>query len=66
VVVGEEDYATPVASARFLHDAIAGSTMSIIPSARHLTVVECPDRIADEIRALVRRLAPAASDPGLT
>jgi 3-oxoadipate enol-lactonase len=46
VIVGEEDYATPVAHARHLHDAIAGSTLTVLPGARHLTPVECPDRIA--------------------
>lgn len=57
VIVGEEDYATPVASARFLHEAIAGSTLTVIPSARHLTPVECSERIANEIRTLVGRAA---------
>jgi 3-oxoadipate enol-lactonase len=46
VIVGEEDYATPVAHARHLHEAIPGSTLTIIPGARHLTPVECPGRIA--------------------
>lgn len=46
VIVGEEDYATPVAHAQQLHEAIPGSTLTIIPGARHLTPVECPDRIA--------------------
>jgi 3-oxoadipate enol-lactonase len=46
VIVGEEDYATPVAHARLLHEAIPGSTLTILAGARHLTPVECPDRIA--------------------
>ena len=46
VIVGEEDYATPVAHARHLHEAIPGSTLTILPGARHLTPIECPDRIA--------------------
>jgi 3-oxoadipate enol-lactonase len=46
VIVGEEDYATPVAHARHLHEAIPGSTLTILPGARHLTPVECPSQIA--------------------
>ena len=45
VVVGEEDYATPIAAARQLHEAIAGSTLTIL-KGRHLTPIECPDEIA--------------------
>jgi len=50
VIVGEEDYATPVAHARHLHEEIPGSTLTIIPGARHLTPVECPDQIAARLR----------------
>jgi 3-oxoadipate enol-lactonase len=53
IVVGEEDYATPVAMARRLHGAIPQSTLTILPRARHLTPIECPDRIAAELRGLV-------------
>ncbi len=45
VVVGEEDYATPIAAARELHEAIGGSTLTIL-KGRHLTPIECPDQIA--------------------
>ena len=56
VVVGEEDYATPVAMARQLHDAIPQSTLTVIPGARHLTPIEFPDRIAAELRGLLARV----------
>src|SRR5262245_12713239 len=56
IVVGEEDYATPVAMARQLHEAIPQSTLSIIPGARHLTPIEFPDRIAAELRGLLGRV----------
>lgn len=56
VVVGEEDYATPIASARHLHQSIQDSTLTIIPGARHLTPVECPDQIASELLTLVGRI----------
>jgi len=57
IVVGEEDYATPVDMARELHSAIPQSTLTIIPGARHLTPIEFPDRIASELQALIGRAA---------
>jgi 3-oxoadipate enol-lactonase len=55
VIVGEEDYATPIAMARYLHEAIRGSTLTIIPGGRHLIPVECPGQIAAQISALLGR-----------
>ena len=55
IVVGEEDYATPVAMAQQLHDAIPQSTLTILPRARHLTPIERPGEIASELRTLLRR-----------
>jgi 3-oxoadipate enol-lactonase len=55
VIVGEDDYATPVAMSRELHEAIAGSTFTILPGARHITPVEYPSEIASELRALIQR-----------
>ncbi|HEX3485088.1 MAG TPA: alpha/beta hydrolase [Micropepsaceae bacterium] len=56
VVVGEEDYATPVAMAKALHDAIPQSSLRIIKGGRHLTPIECPDEIAGEIANLLGRI----------
>jgi 3-oxoadipate enol-lactonase len=56
IVVGEEDYATPVAMAQELHAAIPQSTLTVLPRARHLTPIERPDAIA---AALLRLLPPA-------
>jgi len=58
VIVGEEDYATPVAMAEALHRGIAGSTLTVVQGARHLTPLEVPDRIADELRTLAARATP--------
>jgi 3-oxoadipate enol-lactonase len=55
VVVGEEDYATPVAMAQALHAAIPQSTLKIIPGGRHLTPIQCPDEIAAEVAGLLER-----------
>jgi 3-oxoadipate enol-lactonase len=52
VIVGEEDYAAPVDMAQALHDGIAGSSLTIIPNARHLTPLETPDVIARELVSL--------------
>jgi 3-oxoadipate enol-lactonase len=57
IVVGDEDYATPVDMARELHAAIPQSTLTILPKARHLTPIEFPDQIASQLRALIRRAA---------
>jgi 3-oxoadipate enol-lactonase len=55
IVVGEEDYATPVEMARQLHEAIPQSTMTVLARARHLTPIERPGPIGSELRALVTR-----------
>ena len=55
IVVGEEDYATPVEMARRLHDAIPQSTLTVLPRGRHLTPIEHPDAITSELRALLER-----------
>jgi 3-oxoadipate enol-lactonase len=57
VVVGEEDYAAPVAMAQALRDGIAGSTFTVLPKARHLTPLEVPDIIAAELDRLLARAA---------
>jgi 3-oxoadipate enol-lactonase len=55
VIVGEEDYATPLIMARRLHEAIPGSLLTILPGARHLTPIECPEQIASQLLALLQR-----------
>jgi 3-oxoadipate enol-lactonase len=56
VIVGEEDYATPVVMAKALHEAIPQSSLRIIKGGRHLTPIECPGEIADEIAILLERV----------
>jgi 3-oxoadipate enol-lactonase len=55
IVVGEEDYATPPEMARQLHEAIPGSTLEVLPGARHLTPLERPAEIAAILEALANR-----------
>lgn len=58
VLVGEEDYAAPVAMAKAMQEGIAGSKMIVIPNARHLTPLEVPDVVA---HALLQLCAETAS-----
>jgi 3-oxoadipate enol-lactonase len=54
IVVGEEDFATPVAASEYLHAAIPGSTLTIL-KGRHLTPFERPLEIASQLLELARR-----------
>jgi 3-oxoadipate enol-lactonase len=54
VVVGEQDYATPVGMAESLHSNIEGSTLTVLHNARHLTPLEKPGEIAAELERLIQ------------
>lgn len=54
VIVGEEDYATPVKMAQELHEGIAGSTLAVLEGARHLTPIERPEAIAAELLRIAK------------
>lgn len=43
IIVGKEDMGTPVEVAEIMHQMIAGSEMTIIPDASHLSSVEQPE-----------------------
>jgi len=53
IVVGEEDYATPVAMSETLHRGLARSSLTVIPNARHLTPLEYPNKIAAQLQMLL-------------
>jgi 3-oxoadipate enol-lactonase len=53
IVVGEEDYATPVDMAQALHRAIPQSKLTVLKQARHITPVERPAEIAAQIAPLL-------------
>jgi 3-oxoadipate enol-lactonase len=57
IIVGAEDQATPVSKSEYLHDAISGSILTIIPGARHITPIECPEEIAMQLMGLLGRLS---------
>lgn len=53
ILVGEEDYATPIAMAQTMHDGIKGSTLTIVPGARHLSPLEIPEQVAAKLREIL-------------
>jgi 3-oxoadipate enol-lactonase len=53
VVVGAEDYATPVSMAEALHHALPHSSLTVIAQGRHITPVECPQEIAHALKKLI-------------
>jgi 3-oxoadipate enol-lactonase len=55
VVVGAEDYATPLAMSQQMHESITGSTLTVLSGLRHLTPVEAPEQIAAQLVALLDR-----------
>jgi 3-oxoadipate enol-lactonase len=54
IVVGEQDYATPVGMAESLHSNIKGSTLTVLHNARHLTPLEKPGEVAAELEKLIQ------------
>ena len=56
IIVGEDDYATPVTEAKYLYDAIPNSTLTVIPGARHLTPIERPEEVTIQLIALLGRI----------
>lgn len=55
IVWGQHDPFLPVALAERLQAAIPGATLDVIPRARHFIPEECPVRVGDAIRELLRR-----------
>lgn len=53
IVVGSEDYATPLAMAQAMQAAIPGSSLKVLPGAAHLTPIECPEIVAGELRQIM-------------
>ena len=49
IVVGEEDYATPVAMAEQLKAAMPQASLTVLAGARHLTPIERPADIAERL-----------------
>ena len=54
MIVGEEDYAAPMAMAQVLHHGIFKSTLTVLKGACHLTPLEQPKAIAAEFERLLQ------------
>lgn len=52
VIVGEHDYATPVAMAELLAREIPGAKLHVLPNVRHFTVLECPVLVAENLAGI--------------
>ncbi len=59
IVVGEEDYATPIAAAEALQREIPQASLKVL-NGRHLTPIECPKQVASELQALIQRVQASA------
>ena len=55
VLVGEEDYATPLAMAQALRDGIPGASLEVLAGARHLTPLEDPAAVSAFLGRLMDR-----------
>jgi 3-oxoadipate enol-lactonase len=55
VIVGEFDYATPVAMADILAREIPGAELHILADRRHFTVLECPALVVEKLALILVR-----------
>jgi len=55
ILWGAEDPFLPVAIGRRLHAEIPGSTLAVVPDARHFTPEESPEKVADVLTELLAR-----------
>jgi pimeloyl-ACP methyl ester carboxylesterase len=55
ILWGAEDPFLPVTIGRRLQSEIAGSTLAIVPDARHFTPEEAPEKVADVLTELLAR-----------
>ena len=55
IVWGQHDPFLSVALAERLRAAIPGATLDVISSARHFTPEECPNKVGDVLKGLLKR-----------
>jgi 3-oxoadipate enol-lactonase len=53
IIVGKEDIVTPPEAAKFIHEKIKGSMLSILPHAGHLSNLENPDQFNDILKKFI-------------
>lgn len=57
IIVGDDDFITPLSQAEILHTGIPDSELAIIEQAGHFSHVERPDTVADAIRKWLNHAA---------
>lgn len=62
VIVGEEDYATPLAMAALLGEKIPNAYVHVIEAARHFTPIEAPDEIIQGIKRVTSQSSTMAAE----
>ena len=53
IATGEDDAGSNPRMARYMHERIPGSTLSILPRLRHSILVEAPQTVADLMRGFL-------------
>jgi 3-oxoadipate enol-lactonase len=53
IIVGSDDYATPPEMAEMMQKSIPGATLRVLEGAAHLTPIECPEIVAEELRQIM-------------
>jgi 3-oxoadipate enol-lactonase/4-carboxymuconolactone decarboxylase len=66
VLVGDQDLATPVASAEALHQAIAGSSLVVVAGGAHIPTVEKPVEVTAALRAFLNPIIGDYYEAGMT
>jgi pimeloyl-ACP methyl ester carboxylesterase len=56
IVCGEDDKMTPPKFSEYLHNAIPKSTLTLIPGAGHMVMLECPEVLAQTLFAFFEEL----------
>jgi pimeloyl-ACP methyl ester carboxylesterase len=56
VLVGAQDLMTPLDHSRALADALPDARLVVVEDTGHMVALEQPDRVTDELRALLRRV----------
>jgi pimeloyl-ACP methyl ester carboxylesterase len=57
VLVGEKDLTTPADHSRAIADALPNGRLVVVEGAGHMVALEQPERVTEELRALLRRVA---------
>lgn len=55
IVVGEDDAMIPLAKSQVMHDLVSGSTLEVIPGAKHLPNLDAPQAFNDAVERWVAR-----------